>query len=537
MSTSALRLCAGAFLVLALLAAGCRPDSRPEGTRAEGPTATSSAAPTPKLGGTLTIALQKDITTLNPLIATKSTDHVVRDLMFESLLDIDDQGNVQPKLAERWEMSSDGRAYTFYLRKGVRFHNGQEMTAADVKFALDYTINPRNGAYGTSKLAFVERGEVVDPYTVRMYLKQPEPAFLYQLISIQGFPIVPADSVPDGMEKLSTFPPGTGPFQFAEWQTKQRTVVERFDGYWGHKAYLDRVVFRPIEDSTVRFTALRAGDVDMIDRTPYEWVREIMDGKVRGFAYAEASTADFRAITFNVAAPPFDNKQLRRALAHGIDKKELLEAAYFGFGKADDQKYPRGHAWYFEGVPFPSYDPDKARAALQAAGYTGQPIPLILEQSKEVQAAGAAIQAQLKKVGINVTFEQVDYSQYVERQRRGEYAFKWSGGSFAADPWGTYGPDFTCEADRSKRSENNAGYCDAETDALMERGKTELNVERRKEIFRQILNKLADDLPQLNVGFVPRYYTFGDYVKGFSTDGEGHIMHHGGGIHYVWLDR
>jgi peptide/nickel transport system substrate-binding protein len=538
MSTYAFRACTGILLVLAVIAAGCRP-SQQQARDAGAGAAPEAAAPAkaPKQGGTLTLSLQKDITTLNPLVATKSTDHVVRDLMFESLLNIDDRGNIQPKLAERWEVSPDGKIYTFHLRRGVKFHTGQEMTAADAKFSLDWSLNPRNGAYGTSKLALVERSEVGDSHTLRMYLKQPSPTFLYGLISIQSFPIVPEGSVPEGLDKLPTFPAGTGPFKFVEWQTKQRTVVERFDDYWGQKAYLDRVVFKPIEDSSVRFTALRAGDVDMIDRAPYEWVREILDGKIKGLAFAEAPTADFRAVTFNMAAPPFDNKELRRAFGYALDKKELLEAAYYGFGNQGDQKYPKGHAWYFEGVPFPSYDPDKARAALQAAGYTGQPITLILEQSKEIQAAGAAIQAQLKKVGINVVFDLVDYSTYVERQRRGEYSFKWSGGSFDADPWGTYGPDFTCEADRSKRAENNSGHCDPELDALMERGKTELNQERRRETFRQILNKLADDLPQINVGFVPRYYVFGDFVKGFSTDGEGHIMHHGGGINFVWLDK
>ena len=145
------------------------------------------AADTPKQGGTLRMAIRKDMRLMNPLVGTQSTERRIRSLMFEPLLGIDLQGRIQPNLAESWKVSKDGKLYTFYLRKGVKFHNGQEMTAEDVKFAIDYTRNPKNGAYGFTNLAVISRAEAADKYTLKLRLKTGSPAFLTSLTSIRSF--------------------------------------------------------------------------------------------------------------------------------------------------------------------------------------------------------------------------------------------------------------------------------------------------------------------------------------------------------------
>jgi len=136
-----------------------------------GPVQGASGAP--KGGGTLTMGMRKDITVLNPLVRTFSTDERVRDLMFESLLTLDPHGSIQPLLAESWQISNDGKTYTFHLRRGVKFHNGQEMTARDAKFAMDYAMDPKNGAYGVQMLSLVEGIETPDENTLRVSLKKP----------------------------------------------------------------------------------------------------------------------------------------------------------------------------------------------------------------------------------------------------------------------------------------------------------------------------------------------------------------------------
>jgi ABC-type transport system substrate-binding protein len=521
------------LLVWALVIGGCRPaEPRTQAPSPSSPTAVAVAKP----GGTLTIAVRKEITIMNPLVNTDSSDQQIRQLMFEPLLAVDQKGNLQPYLAESWTVSGDGRVYTFKLRQGVRFHNGQEMTAEDAKFAIDYTLEPKNGAFGFSRLTLVERVETPDRYTLRIALKRASPAFPSLLTEIRSFSVVPKGSLEEGVEKPGTFPAGTGPFKFAEWQPKQRLVFERFDDYWGHKAHVDKVVLLPISEDTVRFTALRAGDVDLVERTPYEWVKEIKDGRLQGIAYAEEPYGGHRRVKFNVAEPPFDNKRLRLAVAHAIDRRELLSAAFYGFGEPTDQRYPRDHAWYFEGVPSPAYDPDKARALVREAGYNGQEIDMLVVQSPTNEAEAVMLQDQLKRVGLNIRLQVLEAGTFQARTGRGEFAMMAGGGGLYPDPGSMYGVDFQCEADRKRRAANESGYCDAEMDAILRQAESEGDLQRRKAFFKQAVTKVLEDVPELYIGWVPRFWTFRDHVKGFTSGGDA-LMWWEGGTNYTWLDR
>jgi len=225
-------------------------------------------------------------------------------------------------------------------------------------------MNAKNATYGFIKLSVVERIEIPDRYTLKIYLKRPSLSFLSSLSNIQAFSVIPEGSLQEGISRPTEFPPGTGPFKFVEWKPRRRIIFDRFDNYWGHKAYVDRVILRPIRNNTVRFTALRAGDVDIIERTPHEWVKQVTNGKLKGIGYVQAPHAGYRQMVFNVVDPPFNSKELRQAVTHAVDRKEILEAAYFGFGEPTDQLYPKGHAWYIDGLSSLSHDPDKARALL-----------------------------------------------------------------------------------------------------------------------------------------------------------------------------
>lgn len=286
------------------------------------------ASDKPKRGGTLTLGISREPVLMHPMIATGSVERKVRELMFESLLGVDANGKIQPNLAESWAISDNGRLYTFNLRKGVKFHDGREMTGEDVKYAVGYAMNPKNGAYGQSMLAPVERVETEGKYIVKMFLKKPSPPFLANLTDIQPFAVVPKESLPEGVGKLERFPPGTGPFKVIEWQPGQRFLFEHFADYWGHKAFIDRLILRTIPDGTIRFTAVQTGDVDMIEFTPFEWVKQVADGKIKGLHLVKAPYASFRRLVFNAAAPPFSNKKMRQAVAYAIDKRELMHAAF-----------------------------------------------------------------------------------------------------------------------------------------------------------------------------------------------------------------
>lgn len=494
-----------------------------------------AASDKPKRGGTLTMGIYRDLALLNPLVATRSIDGDLRTLAFETLVGLDAKNHLQPNLAQSWKVSKDGRLYTFSLRKGVKFHDGREMTAEDVKFSMDYTMNPQNGAFGFNKLELVDRVEAFEKYILLVHLKRPSPALLSSLAQITTFSVVPKGSLKDGTDKPVRYPPGTGPFKFVEWQPKHRVVFERFEDYWGSKAWIDRLVLIPITDDSTRFTALRVGDVDIIERTPREWVRQVIDNNIKGIDYAKASSSSFRRIIFNVAAPPFDNKKLRQAVAHALDKKEMLQAAYFGFGEPNDQKYRKGDSWYIEGVTPPTYDLARARTFLKEAGYNGEPIEIIVIQSATEQAEATTLQAQLKKVGIPLRLVVMEAGAANSRFRRGDFTLRFAGTSSYTDPSPTYGTGLFCEPDRQKRATNASGYCDKEMDSMLQKAEAELDVAKRKELFRQILGKLLDDLPEIYIGFVPEFFTFREHVRGFTTDDDGHFHWWGGGLNSTWL--
>ena len=495
-----------------------------------------AASVEPKRGGTLTLGISKELALMNPLVNTSSTEARIRELMFEPLLAMDIKGAVVPNLAESWEIGGNGKLYTFKLRRGVKFHSGKEMSAEDVKFAMDYTLNPKNGAYGFKDLELIDRVEIVDKYTLRVHMKGHHPLFLTLLANIRAFSVIPKESLPEGLRKPDKFPPGTGPFKFVEWQPGQRIVFERFADYWGHKAYVDRVIMRDIGDATIRFTALQAGDVDIIERTPYEWVQQIVQGKIKGIGFAKASQAGARNLEFNVTDPPFNNKKLRLAIAHAIDKKEILQAAYFGLAEPSDQRFPEGHTWNFNDVRTPQFDPDKAKALLKEAGYKGETIELMGNRGEVADIEGAAIQAQLRRIGIKVELKILERASALEMRRQGKFMFKLAGGSDYPDPLPAY-QEYACEEDPRKRRMNETGYCDKEYDALLKKAEAAVDPVLRRALFKQIVTKLMEDSPLVMIGFTPRFFTFRDHVKGFVTNASGDFQVRGGGLSHAWIDK
>jgi ABC-type transport system substrate-binding protein len=533
-------------ILISLAACGGRDSSanRPVDAPAGQSVATGqSAAPSgsvqptaaPKLGGTLTFGVRKELRLMNPLVATESFDYWLRQLIFEPLVEVDMKGELQPALAEAWEVSEGGRLYTFKLRR-ARFHNGEELSAEDAKFAMEYTMDPRNGAIGLPRLNLVDRIEAAERSTLKVYLKEASASFLAGLASIKAFSVVPKGSLPEGTARMPEFPPGTGPFKFVQWQPNQQMVLERYDDYWGQKSYLDRVVMRPIPDETIRFTALRTGEVDAIEFTPYAWVRDIGEGKIRGIGYAGAPTAGFRGFVLNVAAPPFDNKKLRQAVAHALDRDELLRASFFGFGKPTNQRYPVGHKWHLD-VRGPARDLSRARALVQESGYDGQPITMMIEQGGPVETEAQILQKQLKEIGLDLRIEVLESGAYSARKRDGSFAITSGGGTTDPDPSNVYGTELLCPPDLKRRAANESGYCDAEMDGLLNQAERELSPERRKALFERVVARQLEDVPELYIGFVPRFHTFRDHVKGFDTGGDGSFRWYGGGLNYTWLDR
>ena len=497
-------------------------------------------ADSPKTGGKLVFGLEKDITSLNPFIRTQSTDEMVRNLFYEALLDTDASGNIIPSLAESWTVSKDGLDYTFKLRSGVQFHNGQEMTAEDVKWCVEYSMNPQNGATGLNYMKQVKSVTALDRYTVRFTLKAPIAPFLAYIASIRAFVVAPKDSVPHGAETVPSFPPGTGPFQFKDYKASREVVFTRFKNYRQKGLpYLDEVVFKPVEDPTVRFASLRAGDLDMIERTPYAFVRKVDAGETRGMKATAASGAGFRRIIFNVLEPPFNNPKLRMAAAYAIDKQQYLQGAFWGYGTMTDQRVPLGNPWFIK-MPQRERDVARVKSLLKEAGVGSDFEPELLGR-KGAEEEYQVLERQLSSAGLKVKLTILEFGAYRKRQRTGEFQMILYGGDLPIDPHDTYPIDYGCggleEAKAKRRTLNVSGYCNPEVDKiLVEAGKI-TDQKKRYEIYAKALPLIYNDFPEIPLAFVPRFYTYHEKVKGFVTDGDGRINATSFGLSRVWADK
>jgi ABC-type transport system substrate-binding protein len=496
-------------------------------------------AQAPKPGGTLVFGLERQLSTFNPFIRAGGVDLDVRTLIYEGLLDKDTKGNLVPALAESWSVSKDGLVYNFKLRRAVKFHNGKELTSADVKWTVDYALNPKNGAEGLSYLRGVKNLRVVDPFTIEFTLSEPKPIFLAYLALLRPFMVVPAGSVPSVSEKVDAFPPGTGPFVFKEARSLGHVVLARNSNYWQKGLpYLDQVVFRTSEDPTVRFTNLRAGDLDLIERAPYVFVRKIESGDHPNLKATAAPYAGFRRLIFNVAEPPFDNVKLRQAVAFAIDRKEYLQAAFWGYGTPTQQRFPGDSPWHTK-LSERERDAAKVKSLLKEAG-AGADFEVELLGRRGTESEYQIIQRQLETAGIKVKVLLLEGASFRERQRRGNYQLGLFGGDYPEDPADTYPPEYACDEEATKakkRTRNWPGYCNREVDRLLAQAAAAPDVKKRQEIYGKVTRILFDEAPDISLAYVPRFFIYHDKVKGFTTDADGRFSAGTFGVTKTWIDR
>lgn len=490
----------------------------------------------PRYGGSVNIGIHADLYGINPFVRMRSIDAHVRSVAYETLVGMDAKFQVKPYLAESWNISADGKQYTIYLRRGVKFHNGQEMTADDIKWAIEYARDPRHGASGTSQLEDVEAVRVSDRYTAIFLLKRPSAGFLASLTSLQTLFVIPKDSIPMGETKVQLMPPGTGPFVFREWRAGSHVTFERFKDYWQKGLpYLDRIVFRPMPEDSARLAALRAGDLDIINRVPSQWVLRVQKGEARDFYLTPSRYAGFLSISPNVVAPPFNNLKLRQAIAYALDRKQVLDGARWGLGEVTHQRFPKDTPWHFD-IPTRERDLAKARELLKEAGYKGEKITLIARPGQEEVPF---VQAQLKEAGINLHVEILEAGTYRRRARIGEFDMSFAGGEFWADP-DPATVETLCDEEavrRRQRDQNRAGYCNKEADALFRQANSVTDYKKRYELYKKAFAIVYNEAANIPLLFEHRFFGARPHVRDFATESSQYFRWSEGGVHKAWLNR
>jgi peptide/nickel transport system substrate-binding protein len=448
------------------------------------------------------------------------------------------QVRIYPDLAKSWEISRDGREYTFPLREGVKFHHGKELDSGDVKYSIERVMNPATRSPRAFAYRWIDSVQTIDKYHVRIKLKEPFGPFLTTL-TIQNCPIIPAGWEPTGMRPA----PGTGPFVFKSFVPNETTEFTRFDQYWEvdeqtgmRLPYLDGIHVRKIVDPVVRWTALRAGDLEYIQDPPKKAVVDAMKSPVSGVKVVLPQPVGNQWIYLNTAKPPFDNPKVRQAVAHVIDKNELVKAAHWGLAEAINNQPFLNRSRMYIPVADREVDVDKARRLLAEAGHpNGFKVEFFQfgGTSYDVDACQIII-GQLSKVGIKGTMKVVDRAPYVEAMRKGDYTISVRGDSERLDPDDAYYLYFHS----AEIGQNNySRYSNKKLDALLEKGRTTWNWDDRVPIYREVVQTIQADVPILYLTKTIIAIAYRDSLKGHEAGAATWFGYYGGGMKKVWLEK
>lgn len=482
-------------------------------------------AATPVPGGVLRLGVQGDPTELDPALSNLAATELIVDLVYEGLVHEGPDLVPQPSLAERWDVSSDDLTYTFHLRQGVTFHHGREFTADDVVYSFERVMNPETGS---PYVPYTDRISGIDAPDERMVvftLESPDASFLAGLCR-RGLVIVPED-IAESEGGLSQRMVGTGPFQYVEYIPNTSVTLDRNETYWDEgKPYLDRVEIQIIPDDTARTTALVSGTVDLIEQVPHKDI-EIIDEAV-GVELVGGVAANLRWLVFNTRREPLDRPEVRRAIASGIDRQPIIDAAVFGYGEPLVGMYPEAFWFGYEGdVPPPA--PDEAATRLADLGLPEdfQPGLLTWAQYGFLSATSVVVQEQLRTFGIESEIESEENATYIQRFYEYDFDIAVMGASGYIDP-----NDFIQQNFISDSINNTSGYANPEMDALIAEGLETQDQDARAEIYQRIQQLIIDDAPWVNLYTSSTYEGANSSVRGFTHYQSGSLY----SLRETWLE-
>jgi len=409
--------------------------------------------------------------------AAAAVDEVVYGNIFEGLTRITQSGDVAPALAESWEIAEDGRSYVFHLRRGVRFHDGSTFDAADVKFTLERAIAPDSTNAQKALLNSMERVDVVDTYTVKLVLNRPNGNIPYALGWGDAVMVAPESATTN-----ANSPIGTGPYKLLNWRRGDSIQLIRNPDYWGAAARLNSVVFKFIGDPAAAFSSMKAGDIDAYPNYPAP--ENIDDFKSDPDFKAVVGASEGKVIlAINNKQSPFDNRLVRVAIAHAIDREAVIDGAMFGYGQLIGSHYTRQSRAYVDLSERYPHDVALAKSLLAEAGYPdGFTASLRLPPRPYARRAGEIVAAQLATIGIQIRIENLEWAQWLDQVfKRREFDMTIVEHIEPMD-YGIYA-----------RDDYYFGYDSPEFRSLFSQSEAEINDQVKDELLQQIQRRIADD--------------------------------------------
>ncbi len=469
--------------------------------------------------GVLRFSLGGEVSVLNPILSTDTASSAVEGLIFSGLVKVNEKLEMIPDLAERWSTSRDGKTWTFFLKKNVKWHDGVELTAEDVKFTFDSILDPKVNSVRRSDYIIDGqpiRFRVVNKYTVQALLPKPFAPFLTHA----GMGIIPQHLLAGKDINTADFnrkPVGTGPFKFKEWQTGDHITLTRNTDYYGGSPLLSGVNFKIIPDENSQLVALEAGEIDDAGIPPKDYTRM---KAVRGIKVFEYDALLYTYLGLNQANPKFLDKRVRQALAYATDKNQLVSLIFRGLASpAYAPSAPISWA-YSDDVPKYKYDPEKAKKLLKEAKAEGLEFTILVNQgNKDREKAAVILQQQYKKVGVKINIRVMEWSALLKiinaPKDPKDFDAVIIGWSLGLDPdaysiW---------HSSMYPKGFNFIKYQNPAVDKLLEQGRTTMEKAGRKKIYAKLWKLIADDQPYIFLWYPKAVEGVSDRVGGLSKPG------------------
>jgi peptide/nickel transport system substrate-binding protein len=464
---------------------------------------------------TVVVIIESSPTNLDPRVGIDAQSERIGELIFDSLVRRDDHFELKPWLAESWEIP-DPLTYVFHLHKGVQFHNGQPLTARDVKWTFDSLLTGKIRSSKVAAYSKVDRIEAPDERTVIFHLKEPMASLLWNL-SDGAIGIVPYGSGDD----FTRFPIGSGPFRFVSAQQDKEVVIERNPAYWGGPAHLERVEFKVIPDATTRALELRKHSADIaINSLTADTVLVLR--KDPGLTVIQAPGTIYAYIALNLRDPVLQDVRVRQAVAHAIDVQPIIRYLLRNQAQPAYSILPPEHWAYHADVPRYPYDPRRAREILDDAGYhakNGVRFHIVMKSSSDdaTRLMAAVLQQQLREVGIALDIRSYEFATFFSDITKGAYqmySMRWIGGNQDPD---IFEYVFDSASFPPKRA-NRTFYSNPRVDELIREGRSTLDQQKRKIIYAEIQRIVAEELPYINLWYLDNVLVQTNRVRGIQLN-------------------
>ncbi|KAB2334656.1 ABC transporter substrate-binding protein [Cytobacillus depressus] len=473
----------------------------------------SSTSPSSPSGGdekkqdTLVFGRGGDSVSLDPITTTEGETFKVTENIFEKLLVYGESDtSVQPALAEEWEVSDDNLTYTFKLRQGVKFHDGTDFNADAVVFNFERWMNGNEekfpyytmfGGFKGDEGHVIKEVKALDEHTVQFILNRPQAPFLKN-IAMSPFGIASPAAIEKYGDKFRQNPVGTGPFKFVEWKQNDRIVLEKNTDYWmeGYPK-LSKVIYRVIPENTARLNALANGEIDIMDGLNNSDEASVLSNP--DLQIIERPSMNVGYIGFTVNRPPFDNKLVRQALSHAIDKQSIIDSFYGGKAEPAKNPMPPSIEGYNNAIQDYPFDLDKAKELLAEAGFADGfemdlwAMPVARPYMPEAMKVAEVIQDNFSKIGVTANIQTVDWATYLDKAKKGEfdaYMLGWTGDNGDPDNF-----IYTLLDKDSIGSNNNSHYINEELHDILIEAQTETDQDKRNDLYKKAQELIKEDAP------------------------------------------